>query len=112
MRDQLMTSVERVLTQEPAEVLECLTKGMPTLLVEVAHPLLLEDVLEQLIKLGCVPGMYRRGKVWRVHINTAGNYWAENENPVAAFCEAFKMWHDAGRPKDGHAAVPSHFPEE
>lgn len=112
MREQVMTSVERVLTQSKAEVLECLTRGMPTMLVEVPHPLLLEDVLEQLTKLGCVPGIYRRGKVWRVHINTAGNYWAENESPVAAFCEAFKEWHEAGRPKDGHAATPKSMPEE
>lgn len=63
----------------------------------------LEDVLAGLVKVGCVPSIYRRGNVWRAHVNAAGNHWEENEDVRLALVLAVQTWLRAGAPADGQA---------
>lgn len=60
--------------------------------------------LSYLVKKGCYPGLYRRGKLWRAHVNCSGNFWADDKTPTKAFHWAIKMWKSKGCPMDGMAA--------
>ena len=64
--------------------------------------------LDQLKRWGCYPVIaYRGSGIWRVHINGAGNSWAEDERPFEALLKAFESWKARGYPKDGYASVRS-----
>ena len=52
---------------------------------------------------GCFPSIYRRGNLWRAHINRAGNFWADGESAFIALEEAVKLWKKKGKPMDGFA---------
>ena len=64
----------------------------------------LEEQLNKLAALGCYPSIYRRGEGWRVHINAAGNFWADDPSITGALHKAFRSWDERGRPMDGMAA--------
>lgn len=63
----------------------------------------LANILTGLARLGCVPGIYRRGNLWRAHVNIAGNFWHDAESPVEAMRVAVRAWMKAGCPLDGMA---------
>ena len=66
---------------------------------------MLSTVLKQLATDGCYPSIYRRGKkLWRAHVNAAGNFWHEDTTPLKALREAVALWRKAGKPMDGMAA--------
>ena len=65
----------------------------------------LEMALNELVSAGCYPGIHRRGKMWRAHINIAGNFWAEDTDPVVAVRRARLLWEKKGCPVDGMAAA-------
>lgn len=60
--------------------------------------------LKWLKDLGCSPSICSRGKEWRAHINSAGNYWADSSTPKKALDEAIRLWENKGRPMDGTSA--------
>jgi len=69
---------------------------------------LLTQTLNDLVKQGCIPGIYARpntdaGVMWRAHVNISGNYWADDTTPLKALRAAIKLWKDAGKPMDGAA---------
>ncbi len=64
----------------------------------------LEDQLEFLASKGCTPSLYRRGKVWRAHINAAGNFWADDKNSAVALQKVVALWEEKGCPLDGMSA--------
>jgi hypothetical protein len=64
----------------------------------------LRDLLIRLANDGCYPSLYRRGDLWRAHVNAAGNFWADNTTPLNAMREAVRLWRKAGKPVDGMAA--------
>ena len=64
----------------------------------------LSEALRDLAKQGCVPSVYRRGDLWRAHVNMAGNCWADESTPLKALRAAVKLWERAGKPVDGMAA--------
>jgi len=64
----------------------------------------LSKLLIHLAEQGCFPSIYRRGEVWRAHVNAAGNYWADANTPYKALREAVASWRGAGKPMDGMAA--------
>jgi len=66
----------------------------------------LHTVLFRLAGLGCVPSVYRRGSLWRAHVNMAGNFWEDADTPAGALLAAEKAWRKAGCPADGAAADP------
>ena len=61
-------------------------------------------MLKKLASEGCQPAISRRGKVWRAHVDAAGNFWAEDKCPQIALNKAVAMWRSKGSPKDGMAA--------
>ena len=63
----------------------------------------LEKDLEWLSSLGCYPSIYKRGNLWRAHVNMAGNYWAERETPALALSAAIILWETNGKQMDGYA---------
>jgi len=65
----------------------------------------MNQLLLRLAKEGCHPSIYRRGDLWRAHVNAAGNYWADRKTPQAALEAAVKLWIKAGKPMDGMACV-------
>jgi maltose-binding protein MalE len=65
----------------------------------------MKDVLEQLVYQGCFPSIYRRGKVWRAHVNAAGNFWSEDKDPERALSMAVQLWEQRGKPMDGMADI-------
>jgi hypothetical protein len=65
----------------------------------------LEERLIWLRDQGCVPCISSRGKVWRAHVNGAGNFWEEAKTPGRALELAVTQWERAGRPMDGYAAM-------
>jgi hypothetical protein len=68
-------------------------------------PPTLNKLITGLTAEGCFPGIYRRGKLYRAHVNISGNYWADEPTPFKAMKEAIKLWTDAGKPMDGNAAT-------
>lgn len=64
----------------------------------------IETQFEELASLGCHPSIYRRGKKWRVHINAAGNFWADAPSIAEAMRKARRLWDKKGQPLDGVAA--------
>ncbi len=51
----------------------------------------LENAIPELVKLagkhgreGHEPSIYRRGNVWRYHVEVAGNEWSDNVDPAKA----------------------------
>jgi hypothetical protein len=60
--------------------------------------------LEWLKEQGCHPSIYRRGDLWRVHINMAGNWWEEHESLSKAVNMAIDAWVKGGKVMDGHAS--------
>jgi hypothetical protein len=66
----------------------------------------LEEMLVQLKKLGCEPSVYRRGDLWRAHVNRCGCFWEDNKSPAVALRKAARAWVAKGRPTDGVAACP------
>ena len=64
----------------------------------------LEKRLNRLVAQGCVPSIYRRGLVWRAHVNAAGNFWADHECALQALNEAERLWRRKGCPLDGMAS--------
>ena len=65
--------------------------------------MLLNDRLKWLQSKRCQPALSLRGKIWRAHVNGAGNFWAEGETPFQALENAVKLWKEKGRPMDGYA---------
>ena len=62
-------------------------------------------IMQLLVGYGCYPCCsYRGGGVYRVHINSAGNHWAEGKDLDAALREAVRAWLRCGCPMDGLAA--------
>ena len=61
--------------------------------------------LQWLVKRGCVPSIYRRGSLWRAHVNMAGNFWEDHEDPCQALGKAVVRWKRKGCPMDGKAAA-------
>jgi len=59
--------------------------------------------MQNLKKMGCHPSIYRRGTLWRAHVNRAGNFWADDDSPFAALESAVKLWKKKGCPLDGAA---------
>ena len=59
--------------------------------------------LKWLMDEGCYPSIYRRGNLWRAHINKAGNFWADGESAFAALEDAVTFWVENGCPMDGQA---------
>lgn len=57
--------------------------------------------LEWLKEQGCHPSLYRRGNLWRVHINMAGNWWAEDKSLSNAVSMAIDAWIKGGKIMDG-----------
>lgn len=64
----------------------------------------LGELLDRLARRGCVPGLYRHGNAWRVHVNRSGNFWRDDKNPVLALKRAIRAWEVAGCPLDGEAS--------
>ena len=64
----------------------------------------LNERMKWLKSHGCYPSIYRRGDVWRAHVNAAGNFWADARTPLEALEEAVKLWQDKGCPMDGMAS--------
>ncbi len=64
----------------------------------------LSKMLNDLAKQGYVPSIYRRGDLWRAHVNMAGNFWEDASTPLKALRAAIKLWEKAGKPVDGMAA--------
>jgi len=64
---------------------------------------ILNELLQELAKIGCEPSIYKRGNLWRAHINMAGNYWEDAETPILALQNAIVLWKSAGQPIDGMA---------
>ena len=62
-----------------------------------------QQQLQFLVEMGCYPSIHRRGDIWRAHVNTSGNYWAEGKTPHTAIKKAKEMWMKAGCPLDGAA---------
>lgn len=60
--------------------------------------------LEWLKGQGCHPSIYRRGDLWRVHINMAGNWWEEHESLSKAVNMAIDTWVKGGKMMDGLAS--------
>ena len=65
----------------------------------------LNRMLLALSYVGCHPCISRRGKVWRAHINAAGNQWSEAGTPEDALRVAIECWERRERPMDGYAAL-------
>jgi hypothetical protein len=63
----------------------------------------LSNLMKQLRSEGCFPSIYRRGDLWRAHVNAAGNYWHDDTTPLKAMQEAVRLWKRAGKPVDGMA---------
>ena len=63
----------------------------------------LNEKIKWLKSHGCYPSIYRRGDVWRTHVNAAGNFWADARTPLKALEDAVKLWQDKGCPMDGMA---------
>jgi hypothetical protein len=63
----------------------------------------MQNKLMDLQEAGCWPVVAWHGKRWRVHVNGAGNYWADGRTPEEALSAAVRLWEDAGRPMDGYA---------
>jgi len=63
----------------------------------------LSKLFKDLENQGCYPGIYRRGNLYRAHVNIYGNYWADENTPFKALKEAIKLWENAGKPMDGAA---------
>jgi len=61
------------------------------------------DRMKWLKSRGCYPSIYRRGDMWRAHVNAAGNFWADARTPYAALEKAVQLWREKGCPKDGMA---------
>ena len=61
----------------------------------------LSSMLTVLASKGCYPSIYRRGQLWRAHVNAAGNFWADNHSPRKALAMAIEAWEKAGCPMDG-----------
>ncbi len=68
---------------------------------------MLNTLLKRLASEGCHPSIYKRGDLWRAHVNAAGNYWADDTTPLKAMREAVKLWQAAGKSVDGIAAEAS-----
>ena len=67
-------------------------------------PQSLVDSLGGLTTLGCYPSIYYRGAgIWRAHVNSCGNFWADARCPQEALGEAESLWRKAGKPLDGRA---------
>lgn len=64
----------------------------------------LNIILRELANHGCYPGVYRRGNLWRAHVNCAGSHWHDDSTPLKAIQGAVKLWTKAGKPHDGMAA--------
>ena len=60
-------------------------------------------MLKDLESQGCFPSIYKRGRMWRAHVNRAGNFWDESPDPVFALAAATRAWKRAGKPMDGAA---------
>jgi len=60
--------------------------------------------MQWLKKRGCFPSIYRRGNLWRAHINIAGNFWEDHENPCQALEKAVTLWKRKGCSMDGRAS--------
>lgn len=64
----------------------------------------LSERMRWLQSKGCTPSVYLRGdKLYRAHVNAAGNFWADAKTPKLALEEATRLWHAAGCPLDGTA---------
>lgn len=61
----------------------------------------LDALLRALKAKGCHPSIYRRGRLWRAHVNAAGNFWEDRQTPTEALLAASEAWHLAGSPKEG-----------
>lgn len=67
---------------------------------------MLEELLISLTKEGCFPSIYRRGKqLWRAHVNTSGNFWADGRTPLSAMRKAVRLWKKANKPMDGMSEI-------
>jgi hypothetical protein len=45
----------------------------------------LDKILSFLTEKGYAPGIYRRGNVWRAHLDVCVNNWEEDYNTINAF---------------------------
>ena len=61
----------------------------------------LNDTLKALASKGCRPSIYRRGNMWRAHINIAGNFWSDGSTPLQALMDAEALWRAKNCPKEG-----------
>jgi hypothetical protein len=66
----------------------------------------LSSRLKKLKDRGCYPSIYRRGDLWRAHVNRAGNYWADGISAFTALEDAVKLWRKSGCQMDGIADKP------
>lgn len=69
----------------------------------MTYPATLAKLFKCLERAGCYPGIYRRGKLYRAHVNISGNYWSDKNTPFKALTSAVKLWENAGKPMDGRA---------
>jgi hypothetical protein len=63
-----------------------------------------DEIVILLRKIGCDPGVYARGKLYRFHINKCGNFWADAPTELDACIEAVRNWIAQDCPLDGTAA--------
>ena len=68
------------------------------------YPHTLNELFKYLTRQGCYPSIYRRGDLYRAHVNIAGNYWEDEKTPYKAMRSAIKLWENAGKPMDGRAS--------
>jgi hypothetical protein len=59
--------------------------------------------LNWLKQRGCYPSIYRRGDLWRAHVNMYGNFWVDEISPFLALEKAVRLWKKRGCPLDGAA---------
>lgn len=62
-----------------------------------------DKIVKKLKKYGCKPGVYKRGDLYRFHINLCGNWWDDQSTPLKAARSAYSIWFNDGRPMDGMA---------
>jgi len=65
----------------------------------------LSKLIKDLEKQGCYPGIYRRGNLYRAHVNISGNFWADENTPFKALKAAVKMWEQKGKPMEVRSPI-------
>jgi|GEM_PF-3431950 len=56
-----------------------------------------EQLRHYLITEGCEPSLYKRGHLYRAHVNRGGNFWEDAETPIKALRKASMLWVNSGR---------------